>query len=88
MTSVADRVHPAGVLVAEHDRRPQARRLHQPVDRVQVGRAHARAADLDDDVPRRDRLRLGSLDQLERLVVLASSAALMLPTATAGFERR
>jgi hypothetical protein len=67
---VADRLYPARVLVAEDDRRLQARRLHQAFLRVQVGRAHAGAADLHDHVPRRDRLRLGALDQLERLVVL------------------
>ena len=67
---VADRVHPARVLVAEHDRRLQARRLHQPIDRVQVGRADPGAADADDHVARALRLRIRPLDELERPVVL------------------
>jgi hypothetical protein len=64
-------MHPSGALVPEHHRTLQARRLHLPVDRVQVGRAHASASDADDDVPRRVRFGLRSLDELERTVVLA-----------------
>src|SRR5262249_35292219 len=44
--------------------------LHQPVLRVEVGRADAGAADLDHDIARSDGLGLGRVDQLERLVVL------------------
>jgi hypothetical protein len=73
---VADGVHPARVLVPEHDRGIDARRRHQPVDRVQVGRADAGAADPDDDAPRPVRLGLGPVDQLERAVVLAEERGL------------
>jgi hypothetical protein len=62
-------VHPAGVLVSEHDRQPDADRLHQALDRMQVGRADARPADPDDDVAAPERLGLGALDELERCVV-------------------
>ena len=86
---VADRVHPTGVLVAEHDRQRQARGLHQPVDRVQVGRTDARAADPDDDAPRPAGLGLGPFHQLEGAVVLAeecrSHAAAL---SSAAFEPR
>ena len=68
---VADRVHPAGVLVAEDDRQGQARGLHEPVLGVQVGRADPGAHDLDDDAPRARRLGLRPLHELERAVVLA-----------------
>ena len=73
---VADRVHPARVLVPEHDRRPEAGRLHEPVDGVQVGRADAGAADPDDDVARAARLGLRPFDQLERPVVRAEQRRL------------
>ena len=85
---VADRVHPAGVLVAEDDRQRQARRLHQPVDRVQVGRADAGAADLDDDVRAPVRLGLGPLDELERAVVLAEKRGSHAATHAAAASRR
>src|SRR5207302_3152275 len=65
-----DGMHPAGVLVAEDDRQPQAGRLHQALDRVQVGRAHAGPAYADDDVAPSRRLRHGALDDLERPVVV------------------
>lgn len=68
---VSDGVHPTCALVSEHDRRLESCRLHLSLDRVQVGRAHAGTADAYDDVACRDRLRLGSLDELERTVVLA-----------------
>ena len=74
--AVADRVHPAGVLVTEDDGRLDARRLHQPVDRVQVGRADAGAADLDDDVAHALGLGHRPLDELERLVVLGEQRRL------------
>ena len=74
--AVADRVHPAGVLVAEDDGRLEPRRLHQPVDRVQVGRADAGAADLDDDVAHALRLGHRPLDELEGLVVLGEQRRL------------
>ena len=54
----------------EDDGDREAGRLHQPVDRVEVGRADARAADPDDDAPRPGRLGLGTLDELERTVVV------------------
>ena len=60
---------PAGVLVAEDDRRPQAGALHLALDGMEIRRAHARAADLHHDVARGYRFRLGAFDQLERLVV-------------------
>ncbi len=68
---VADRVHPACVLVTEDDGQREAGGLHEAVDRVQVGRAHSGAADLHDDAARAVRLGLGSLDELERAVVRA-----------------
>ena len=61
--------------VPEHDRRLQAGRFHQAFLGVQVGRAHAGAADPDDDVPRGDRRGVGTLDELERLVVLGEEGA-------------
>ena len=67
----ADLVHPACVLVAEDARERDAGGLHQPLDRVQVGRADARAADPDHDVVRVRGLGLRPLDELERLVVFA-----------------
>ena len=73
---VADRVHPAGVLVPEDDRDREAGRLHLPVDRVEVGRADAGPADPDDDAPRPARLGLGALDELERAVVLVQERGL------------
>ena len=68
---VADRMHPAGVLVAEDDRQRQAGGLHEPVLGMKVGRADPGPADLDDDAPRAGRLGLGPLHELERAVVLA-----------------
>ena len=64
--AVADSMHPPCVLVAEHERKPDAGRLHQPVLGVQVGRAHAGAADAHDDVSWPAGLRLGAVDELER----------------------
>ena len=73
---VPGRVHPAGVLVAEDERQPDACRLHQPVLRMEVGRTHACPADANDDVAGADRLGLGAFDQLERTVVLAEERCL------------
>jgi hypothetical protein len=67
--AVADGVDVAGILVAEDDRRPQAGDLHQALDRVHVGRAHACACDPDDDVAVALRLGLRALDELEGPVV-------------------
>ena len=69
-------MHPAGVLVAENHRRLEPRRLHEPVDGVQVGRADAGAADLDDDVPHALWLGHRPLDELERPVVLGEQRRL------------
>ncbi len=62
---------PACVLVAKHERQGDPGRLHQPLDRVEVGGADPRAADADENVRRMRRLGHGPIDELERLVVLA-----------------
>ena len=73
----ADARDPARVLVAEHARQRHARGLHQAVDRMQVGRAHARAADADDDIARASRLRLrGNFLFMHRLVQSALREAM------------
>ena len=69
--AVADLLDPARVLVAEHPRQPHADVLHQALDGVEIGRAHARAADPDDDVGRVRDLGHRPLDELERPVVFA-----------------
>ena len=56
--------------MAEHERQRDADGVHQSVDRVQVGRADAGAADTDDDVAGADRLGLGALDELETRVIV------------------
>ena len=73
--AVADGLDPTGVLVAEHARQRHAGRLHEPVDRMEVGRADPGAADPDEHVLRADRLRRRPVDQLERLVVLAEESS-------------
>jgi hypothetical protein len=65
----ADLLHPAGVLMPEHARESDAGGLHQPFQRVQVGRAHSRAADADEHVGRTLGLRHRPFDELERLVI-------------------
>ena len=72
--AVADGLDPARVLVAEHERQRHAGRLHEPVDGMEVGRAHPGAADPDEHVLRADGLRRRPVDQLERLVVLAKES--------------
>ncbi len=72
----ADRMHPAGVLVAEDHGRLEACRLHEPVDGMQVGRADSGAADLDDDVAYALWLGHRPLDELEGLVVLGEQCRL------------
>ena len=73
---VAGCVHPAGVLVAEHERQRDADGVHQPVDRVQVGRADAGTADAHDDVACAERLGLGALDELETRVIVGEERGL------------
>ena len=68
--AIAHGVHPAGVLVAEHQRQPDADRVHQSLDRVEIGRADAGAADAHDDVARTARLGVRALDELEPSVVI------------------
>jgi hypothetical protein len=86
---VADRVHVTRVLVAEHDGCRETRGLHEPIDGMQVGRAHARARDPDDDAPRRVGLRHGPLHELERAVILAEERGSHTEATTpAGFDPR
>ena len=69
--TIADRLDPARVLVAEYQGKRHTSRLHEPVDGMEVGRANPGAADSDEHVLCADRLRRRPVDQLERLVVLA-----------------
>ena len=68
---VADRVHPAGVLVPENDRQGQARGLHEPVLGVQVGRADPAPTTSTTTLLGTRRLGLRPLHELQRAVVLA-----------------
>ena len=69
-------LHPARVLVPEDDGQRDTRRAHQPVDRMQIGRADACATDPDDDVARSDRLGIRVLDELEPGVVVGEERSL------------
>jgi hypothetical protein len=71
-----DRVHPARVLVAEHDRRPEPCAFHEALDRVQIGCADPCPADSHNDVAGSDRLRLGPVDELQGPVVFAQERRL------------
>ena len=68
--AATDLLDPAGVLMAEHARQRHAGGLHQAVDRVQVGGAHAGAADPHQHVAGVHRLGPRTVDQLERAMVL------------------
>ena len=68
---VADLLHPARVLVSEHERKRHSGRLHQALDRMHVGGAHAGAADPDQHLVGPPHLGGWILDQLQRPVVLA-----------------
>ena len=67
----ADLLHPARVLVAQNERQRHSGGLHEPFDRMEVGGTDTGAADPHEDVVRSVDLGNRSLDDLERLVVLA-----------------
>ena len=73
--TVTDGLHPARALVSQNTRQRDTGRLHETVDRMEVGCADPGAADPDEHVSRPFRLRRGPLDQLERLVVLAQEGS-------------
>ncbi len=68
---VANRLHPSGILVAEHTRQRDTGCLHEAVDRVQVGGADSSAAETHEHVGRPAWLGDRDVDELERTVVLA-----------------
>ena len=68
--AVPDRMDPAGVLVPDDVGQLGVHRLGPvAVHDVQVGAAHTRTTDLDDDVQRALELRFGDVVDLRHLVV-------------------
>jgi hypothetical protein len=67
---IAGGLDPSGILVSEHERRRDPRRLHLAVDCVQVGGTDAGSRDLDEHVVRALGLGGRPLGELERAVVL------------------
>ena len=61
---IARGLNPPRVLVTEHLRQRHARRLHQPIDRVQIGGADARAAHPHEHLVGAGELRRGVIHQL------------------------